>query len=245
MTPLPAAAVNVRRSADRGHANHGWLDTYHTFSFAGYSDPEFTQFGPLRVLNQDRVTGGGGFPMHGHRDMEIVSFVLEGEMAHRDTMGNGSIIRPGDVQLMSAGHGVRHSEFNASDSAGLHFLQMWVLPAERSTEPRYEQRAFTRESRENRLRLVVSPQGEEGSLTIGQDASLYTALLAESRTLEHRLEPGRAAWLHLASGDLRVNGQELEAGDGAAIVNPSSSSPSRVDFLGRADAEFVLWDVPV
>lgn len=233
------AAVAVRRSGDRGHADHGWLETYHTFSFADYHDPNFMQFGPLRVINQDRVEAGRGFPMHGHRDMEIVSYVLEGVMEHRDTLGNGSRIRPGDVQLMSAGRGIRHSEFNASGSHGLHFLQMWVMPAETGTDPRYEQRAFSREDRSGQLRLVVSPEGSEGSLAIGQDARLYAALFAPGDVGRHELGAGRAAWLHVATGSLDVNGNVLGPGDGAAV-----SGPGHLDVRGTSDAEFVLWEVP-
>ena len=235
----PLAPLRLRPSAARGHADHGWLDTYHTFSFANYRDPAHERFGPLRVINQDRVTPGRGFPMHGHRDMEIVSYVLAGEMAHEDTMGNGSVIRPGDVQLMSAGRGVRHSEFNASDAGGLHFLQMWVLPARSGGEPRYEQRAFSRAERTGRLRQVVSPDGQDGSLTIGQDARLFAGLFRSGDAASHVLSGGRGAWLHVASGSLRAQGQLLGPGDGAALTGAG-----RVELEGVGDAEFVLWDVP-
>lgn len=234
----PRARVTIRKASARGHANHGWLDTYHTFSFADYNDPRFMGFSSLRVLNQDRVTPGRGFPMHGHRDMEIVSYVLEGVMEHEDTMGNGSRMRPGDVQLMSAGEGVRHSEFNGSGSDGLHFLQMWVTPSARGTKPRYEQKAFTREERAGKLRLVVSPNGSNGSLTIGQDAWLFAGLLNSSDRVQHELRSGNAAWLHVAAGSIRVNGALLDAGDGAALTDGAA-----VELQGLTNSEVVLWEV--
>lgn len=230
--------IVVRRSGERGRANHGWLDTYHTFSFADYHDPSFMSFGPLRVLNQDQVSSGRGFPMHGHRDMEIVSYVIDGVMEHKDTMGNGSQMRSGDVQLMSAGRGVRHSEFNASSSEGLHFLQMWVTPAETATVPRYEQKAFTREELSGNLRLVVSPDGSEGSLTIGQDARLFAARFVAGDTARHELGRQRGAWMHVATGSVEVNGLALGPGDGAAI-----SGGDYFDVRGLTDAEFVIWEV--
>ena len=232
-----AARVVPRRSADRGHANHGWLDTYHTFSFAGYHDPSFMQFGALRVLNQDRLEPGRGFAMHGHRDMEIVSYVLEGTMEHKDTLGNGSRIRPGDVQFMSAGAGVRHSEFNASSSAGLHFLQMWILPEASGTRPRYAQQHFPREERLGELKLVVSPDGEQGSLVVGQDARLHVGSLRHGDAPRHVLAPGRAAWVHVAEGSVAVNGVTLGPGDGAALEG------EHVELRGLADTELVLWEV--
>ena len=235
---LRPLTVLPRRSADRGAADHGWLDTKHTFSFASYRDPEHMGFGTLRVLNQDRVIGGAGFPMHGHRDMEIVSYVLDGALEHADTMGNGSRIEPGDVQLMSAGKGVRHSEFNGSPDASVHFLQMWVLPARNGTEPRYEQRRFTREERTNRLRLVVSPGGEDGALVIGQDARLRAAILTPGGIVEHDIGPDREAWLHVATGGLVANGVRLEAGDGAALFDGRE-----LILESEGDAECVLWEV--
>ena len=237
---LRSARVTPRRSDERGHADHGWLDTYPTFSFASYRDPRFERFGNLRVLNQDRVQGGGGFPMHGHRDMEIVSWVLEGTMEHRDTMGNGSQIRPGDAQLMSAGHGVRHSEFNASPEQGLHFLQMWVFPERVGTEPRYEQKQFPREERAGRLRLIVSPDGAEGSLTIAQEARLSAASLRAGDEVRHAFREGQGGWLHVATGSLEVNGVRLRAGDGASLTD----GPDLVLRAGEA-TETVLWEVPL
>jgi redox-sensitive bicupin YhaK (pirin superfamily) len=231
--------ITIRKSQERGHADHGWLDTYHTFSFAGYHDPDWVHFGPLRVINQDRVEPGQGFGMHGHQDMEIVTYMLEGVLEHKDSMGNGSQMRPGEVQLMSAGTGVMHSEFNASREEGLHLLQMWVFPARRGAQPRYEQRAFPPEERQGRLRLVVSPDGSDGSLTIGQDVRLYAGLLASGATCEHRLPPGRDAWLHVATGRVELNGLELGPGDGAGI-----RAEQRLTLRGVEDADLVLWDLP-
>jgi redox-sensitive bicupin YhaK (pirin superfamily) len=231
--------LHIRRSADRGHADHGWLDTFHTFSFADYHDPDFMGFSTLRVLNQDRVAPGHGFPRHGHRDMEIVSVVLDGALAHQDSLGNGSTMRPGEVQLMSAGTGVMHSEYNASKTDPLHFLQMWVLPARVGTQPRYEQRAFPEAERRGKLRLVVAPDGTRGALTIGQDARLYVALLDGGERIEHALPADRAAWLHVARGRLRVNGEELGPGDGAALVDERE-----LVLTDGAGAELVLWDLP-
>ena len=235
---ISLAVVTPRRSGERGHADHGWLDTYHTFSFAGYHDPAFMGFGPLRVLNQDRVKPGRGFGTHGHQDMEIVSFVLDGVMAHKDSMGNGSEMRPGEVQLMSAGTGVMHSEFNASNSDGLHFLQMWVLPSEDRTTPRYDQKMFDVSERRGKLRLVVSPDGADGSLTIGQDARLYTGLFDAGEQASWTLRKGRGAWLHVAKGTIEVNGVMLDPGDGAAL-----EGGGKVEIVGLDDAELVLWDV--
>ncbi|MEM9801187.1 MAG: pirin family protein [Planctomycetota bacterium] len=233
------ADITIRRSNERGHADHGWLDTYHTFSFAGYHDPAHMNFGPLRVLNQDRVAPGRGFGTHPHRDMEIVSYVLEGTMEHRDSMGTGSQMRPGDVQFMSAGTGVQHSEFNASDAEELHFLQMWVIPAKDGTEPRYGQKAFSREERQGTLRLVVSPDGADGSLQIGQDARLYAGLFAPGEEATQTLDAGRGAYLHVATGSIELDGTKLGPGDGAEIMNGDG-------FVvhGLEDAEIVVWDVP-
>ncbi len=230
--------IRIRRSKDRGHANHGWLDTYHTFSFADYRDADFMGFSELRVLNQDRVQARKGFQTHGHRDMEIVTYVLEGVLEHKDSMGNGSQMRPGEVQLMSAGTGVTHSEFSASDDE-LHFLQMWILPARTGTTPRYEQQEFPEAERRGRLRLVVSPDGHDGSLTIGQDVRLFAGLLDGAEAFSHELPNQRSAWLHVARGELTVNGYRLSAGDGAAIRDESI-----LNFERGSAAEFVLWDLP-
>ncbi|MCA8962548.1 MAG: pirin family protein [Planctomycetes bacterium] len=231
--------ITRRRSEERGHADYGWLDTYHTFSFADYHDPDWVQFGSLRVLNQDRVAPGRGFGTHGHRDMEIVSVVLQGVLEHRDSMGNGSQLRPGEVQLMSAGSGVTHSEFNASATESLHFLQMWILPRERGTAPRYEQKMFADEERSGRFRRVVSPDGRDGSLTIGQDAELYLGTLEPDHAARHELPPGRVAWLHVATGRAQIGGLELAAGDGASIRDEGS-----IEVRAGARAEIVLWVLP-
>jgi redox-sensitive bicupin YhaK (pirin superfamily) len=231
--------ISVRRSNERGHADHGWLDTYHTFSFADYYDPDFMGFGHLRVLNQDRVEPGRGFGTHGHRDMEIVSYVLEGVLEHKDSMGNGSQMRPGEVQLMSAGSGVTHSEFNGSKSEPLHFLQMWIVPREEGTEPRYEQTLFPEEERRGRLRLVVSPDGADGSLTIGQDPRLYAGLLGAGDEAGLDLPPDRSAWLHVARGRVRIGEEELGAGDGAAIRDEES-----LTIRGVEEAEVLVWEIP-
>lgn len=230
--------ITPRRSADRGHADHGWLDTYHTFSFAHYHDPDFMGFSDLRVLNQDRVAPGQGFGTHGHDNMEIVSYVLEGVLEHKDSMGTGSQVVPGDVQLMSAGTGVTHSEFNGSESDPLEFLQMWVIPAERGTEPRYEQRHFSEQERANTLRLVASPDGADGSLTLGQDTRLYAGTLAPGATMTHEVPPRRRLWLHVARGSIELNDLTLGPGDGAAIQDESA-----LRFEGREQAELVLFDL--
>lgn len=231
--------ITLRRSADRGHADHGWLDARHTFSFASYFDPEFMQWGSLRVLNQDRIRGGGGFPKHPHQDMEIVTVVLEGELRHEDSMGNGSVIRPGDVQYMSAGTGVTHSEFNASENEPLHLLQMWVMPARPGGEPRYDQRHFTPAERQGRLALAAGPASETSPapITIGQDARLLLGTFDASEAADLPLS-GRRAWVHVASGAVRVNGHDLGPGDGAGLVDEAEL---RIEGLERA--EVVVWDL--
>jgi len=238
-TPYRKGMITIRKSEERGHANHGWLDAYHTFSFASYHNPDFMHFGPLRVLNQDRVAAGQGFPTHAHDNMEIVTYVLEGVLEHKDSMGNGSQIRPGEVQFMSAGTGVTHSEFNASSDEGLHLLQMWVFPLEQGMTPRYEQKAFPAEELRGSLRLVVSPDGADGSVTIGQDARLYAGKLAEGERAELPLAEGRIAWLHVARGHVNLNGGDLAPGDGAAI-----REEALLAIEGKGDAEVVLWDLP-
>lgn len=205
--------IELRRAAERGHANHGWLESYHSFSFADYHDPRHMGFGSLRVINEDRIQPGTGFGTHSHRDMEIVSYVLEGALAHRDSMGNGSTIVPGDVQRMSAGTGVRHSEHNHEPSGVTHFLQIWIEPAVRGIAPGYEQKHFDAASKRGRLRLVASPDGREGSVTIHQDARMYAALLDGDERAVHALDGGRRAYVHVARGKLTVHGQELAAGD--------------------------------
>ncbi len=230
--------MQLRRSPERGHFDHGWLDTLHTFSFADYYDPRHMHFRTLRVINEDRVAPGAGFPTHPHRDMEIVTYVLEGALQHRDSMGNGSVIRPGDVQRMSAGSGVTHSEYNASESEPVHLLQIWMLPERKGIPPSYEQKAFSEEERRGKLRLVASPDGRDGSVTIHQDNALYVALLGPGESVRHELAPNRHAWLQVARGRVTLNGTELAAGDGAAI-----SQEKFVELRGVQDAEVLLFDL--
>lgn len=207
-----------RKSGERGHADHGWLKSAHTFSFADYHDPSQMGYGDLRVINDDRVEPSEGFGTHSHHDMEIVSYVVEGELAHKDSMGNASTIRRGDVQRMSAGTGVMHSEYNPSSSSQVHFLQIWILPEKKGIEPGYEQKHFTEEDKLNRLRLIASKTGREGSISLNQDADIYAALL-DGAEASHALSPGRIAYLHVVEGDIRLNGLELSSGDGAKIRN--------------------------
>jgi redox-sensitive bicupin YhaK (pirin superfamily) len=228
--------ITIRRAKDRGHANHGWLDTNHTFSFADYYDPNFMGFRSLRVINEDRVKAGVGFGTHAHRDMEIISYVLEGTLAHRDSMGTGSMIRPGDVQRMSAGSGVTHSEMNPSNDEGVHFLQIWIMPAEMGIKPSYEQKRFEDDERRDTLRLVASPDGREGTVTIHQDVRLYATLL-DGTSVTHAFDPKRFGWIQVTRGEVDINGQTLQAGDGAAI----SDEPS-VTLTGRG-AEALLFDL--
>jgi redox-sensitive bicupin YhaK (pirin superfamily) len=230
--------LQLRKAEDRGHARHGWLESYHTFSFAGYHDPEHMGFRSLRVINEDRVQPGQGFGTHSHRDMEILSYVIEGALEHRDGMGNGSVIRPGELQLMRAGTGVTHSEYNPSRSELVHFLQIWILPEAEGLEPAYEQREFLEDERRGRLRRVASPDGAEGSLEIRQDASLYATLLQPGESVRHDLAPGRFAWLQVVAGDLDANGQRLSAGDGAAIAQESG-----VELRAASPAEALLFDL--
>jgi quercetin 2,3-dioxygenase len=213
MDKKEVAMMELRRSQDRGHANHGWLDSYHSFSFADYHDPRHMGFGALRVINEDRVQPGMGFGTHGHRDMEIISYVLEGALEHKDSMGNGSIIRPGNVQRMSAGTGVRHSEYNPSASDGVHFLQIWIEPRVSGVAPGYEEKNFDAAAKRGRLVLIASPDGREGSVTIHQDALVYAALLDGAEAAVQALAPGRKAYVHVARGEVTVNGQPLRAGD--------------------------------
>jgi hypothetical protein len=230
---------DIRRSAERGFADHGWLKSFHTFSFADYFDPEHVEFGPLRVINEDRVQAGAGFGTHSHRDMEIVSYVLSGELAHKDSMGNGSVIRPGDVQRMSAGTGVRHSEFNPSSSEPAHFLQIWIQPAERNIEPSYEEKRFAADEKRGRLRLIVSPDRAEGSLLIHQDARIYAGLFDGDERAELKVSPGRRIYLHVARGRLTANGSTLEAGDALRISDGSVLALSQA-----RDAEVLVFDLP-
>lgn len=232
-------AITLRRASERGHADYGWLDTWHTFSFADYHDPRFVGFRVLRVINEDFVAPGRGFPTHAHRDMEIITYVLEGALQHRDSLGTGSVIRPGEVQRMSAGTGVRHSEANPSADEPVHLLQIWIEPARAGLEPGYEQKTFADADKRGRLRLVASPDGADGSVTIHQDARVYATLLGADEQVVHTLTPGRHAWLHLARGTLTLNGQTLGPGDGAAV-----SRESALTLVGEKDAEALLFDLP-
>jgi len=227
--------MQLRAAADRGHADHGWLDTRHTFSFADYHDPAHMGFGHLRVINDDRVAAGMGFGTHPHRDMEIVTYVLSGAVAHKDSMGNGSVIRPGEVQLMSAGTGVFHSEFNPSREEPLHLLQIWIVPSERGGAPGYAQRAFPRDPG---LRLVVSEDGRDGSLRIKQDARIYRGIAPAGQALEHRPRPGRRTWIQVATGDVEVGGRTLSAGDGLA-----TDETEPLTLTATSDAELLVFDL--
>jgi quercetin 2,3-dioxygenase len=230
--------IRVRRSEDRGHAQHGWLDSHHTFSFADYYEPAEMGFRTLRVINEDRVAPGEGFPTHSHRDMEILSYVLEGGLEHKDSLGTGSVIRPGDVQRMSAGTGVAHSEFNASKKEPVHFLQIWILPERKGLKPGYEQKHFSAASRQGQLRLIAAPGGEEGSVSIHQDVRLYSGLLGKGQTVTHALTPGRHAWVQVARGAVRLGEQTLKAGDGAAI-----SEEKGITLTADAPSEVLLFDL--
>lgn len=232
--------ITVRRSGERGHFDHGWLDTRHTFSFAGYQDPAHMGFRALRVINEDRVLPGEGFGTHGHRDMEILSYVLSGVLAHRDSSGGGGELRPGEVQRMSAGTGIRHSEFNGSKEGPVHFFQVWLLPDRPGHQPSYEQRTFPAPERQNRLRLVASPDGAEGSTVIHQDARVYATLLAQGRALEHTLAAARHAWIQVARGEVEVNGTRLAAGDGAAL---SDERLLKITATGPGEAELLVFDL--
>jgi len=231
--------LTVRKAEERGHANHGWLDTYHTFSFADYQDMRHMGFGPLRVINDDTVKPGQGFGTHGHRDMEIITYVLDGALEHKDSMGNGSITRPGNVQRMSAGTGVRHSEFNPSRDEGVHFLQIWIEPKITGVKPGYEEKQFGLAEKKGQLRLVASPNGREGSVTIHQDAHVYASMLDGKDTVTHRLAPGRRAYIHVARGAVKVNGNALKDGDGARVENESS-----IELKDAREAEVLLFDLP-
>jgi len=228
----------ILRANDRGHADHGWLNTRFTFSFADYYNPEHVQFRTLRVMNDDRVAGGGGFPMHPHRDMEIVTYVLEGALEHRDSMGNGSVIRPGDVQYMSAGTGVTHSEFNASKKDPVHLYQIWMFPDKTGYQPAYDQKNFDAAEKRGRLRLLASPDGRDGSVKIRQDNELYATVLGANESVRHELKPERHAYVQVARGSVKLNGQQLGEGDGAAI-----SAEKSLELVGVKDAEVLLFDL--
>ncbi len=231
--------ITVRRSQERGGADHGWLNTRHTFSFDTYHDPRHMHFRALRVINEDVVEPGAGFPTHPHRDMEIITYVLEGALQHKDSLGNGSIIRPGDGQRMSAGTGIQHSEFNASKTEPVHLLQIWIMPEGKGIEPGYEQKAFSEAEKRGRLKLIAARGGQNGAVNVHQDVSLYVALLDNKQKVEHTLAPGRHAWLQVAKGSVDLNGTRLEQGDGAAV-----SDEQKLAIAGAKDgAEILLFDL--
>jgi quercetin 2,3-dioxygenase len=231
--------IVIRPAQERGAANFGWLDSRHTFSFGNYYDPSHMGFADLRVINEDKVAPAQGFGTHGHQDMEIITYVLEGAIAHKDSLGTGSTILPGDVQRMSAGTGIRHSEFNASETDPVHFLQIWILPEAKGIEPGYEQKTFSETEKLGKLKLVGSRDGREGSITIHQNVNLYASVLQADEKVSHALAPDRVAWLQVARGSVQVNGQSLAAGDGVAI-----SQESQVTVKGTGEAsEFLLFDM--
>jgi redox-sensitive bicupin YhaK (pirin superfamily) len=230
--------IQIRKSDERGHADHGWLNSFHTFSFADYYDPKWMGFQTLRVINEDRVAGGQGFDPHSHRDMEIVSYVIEGELEHKDSMGTGSVIRPGDVQRMSAGTGVTHSEYNHSKTAGVHFLQIWILPAKKSSPPGYEQKNFTEAQKKDQFLLVGSSDGRKGSVTIHQDVNLYASILSPKKDLDFDLKKDRHAWVQLIKGELKLNDLSMSAGDGAW-----ASGESLLKLRAQEKSELLLFDL--
>ncbi len=230
--------IRIRRAEERGHFDHGWLDTYHTFSFADYYDPEYTSFRALRVINEDRVQPGQGFGMHGHRDMEIVTCILEGALQHRDSLGGGAVLKPGELQRITAGTGVLHSEFNPSTTEPVHLYQIWLLPERKGLVPGYEQRSFPEAEKQNRWQLVASRDGRNGSLTVHQDVALSLASLGEGRELSHELAPGRHAWLQVLHGAVTLNGQQLAAGDAAAV-----SGEKGLAVRAAVPSEVMLFDL--
>jgi quercetin 2,3-dioxygenase len=232
--------ISIRRAAERGIANFGWLDSRHTFSFGEYYDPKQMGFGPLRVINEDRVSPGQGFGTHGHKDMEIISYVLEGALEHKDSIGTGSVIRPRDVQVMSAGTGIRHSEFNHSKTEPVHFLQIWIVPARDGIAPRYEQKTFSDVEKRGKLRLVGSADGRDGSVVVHQDVKIFSALLDSGEQVVQPLQPGRKGWLQIVSGAVAINGQELKAGDGAAVTGEPA-----LNIIAKSDGtELLVFDLP-
>jgi quercetin 2,3-dioxygenase len=232
--------ITIRPAHERGAVNLGWLDSRHTFSFGNYYDPNHTNFGPLRVINEDKVRPGQGFGTHGHKDMEIVTYVLSGELEHKDSLGNGSRMRPGDVQRMSAGTGIMHSEFNPSAEQPVHLLQIWLLPGQQGLAPSYEQTAFADDEKRDRLRLVGSSDGRDGSVTIHQDVALYAASLQPGVSIDHTLQPHRGAWIQVASGTIAINGHALSAGDGAAIAKEETL---QLQGTSAEPAEILLFDM--
>ena len=231
--------IKVRKSADRGHANHGWLDSYHSFSFANYYDPAYMGYSVLRVINEDIVAPAQGFGMHGHRDMEIVTYMLQGSLRHQDSMGNGSVIRAGDVQRMSAGTGVKHSEFNASNDAPAHLLQIWLLPEKDGITPSYEEKSFDAASKANQWRLITSRDAREGSLLVHQDIALFATILEAGHQLDYTPVVGRSVYVHVARGDVTLNGVTLTQGDAAAVDNEAT-----IVIMSQTEAEILLFDLP-
>jgi quercetin 2,3-dioxygenase len=231
--------LSIRKAEERGHEDHGWLDTSHTFSFAEYHDPDLMGFGALRVINDDRVAPGGGFPPHSHRDMEIITYVLEGALRHQDSIGNGSVIKHGEIQRMSAGTGVTHSEYNASKKEPVHFLQIWILPERAGLAPGYEQKYFSDEEKRGRLRLVASPDAADGSVRIQQDARVFAALLEAGKPVSYTFDKNRLGWLHVARGSAEVNGTSLKAGDGVGV-----SGGEKLSIASKAAGEILLFDLP-
>ena len=229
--------MTLRKAEERGHAEHGWLDTYHTFSFAGYYDPEHMGFRSLRVINDDKVAPGGGFGTHPHRDMEIITYVLSGALEHKDSMGNGRIIKPGEVQYMAAGTGVQHSEFNPSEKEPVHLLQIWIQPDRKGAKPRYEEKSIVK-AKTGALNLVASKSGRDGSIAINQDAELYVAKLAPGDKVTHALRSQRHAWVHVAQGEVTLNGQRLRSGDAAAL-----SDEAGIDLSANGDSQILLFDL--
>jgi len=230
--------IAVRKSDERGHADYGWLDTYHTFSFNDYHDPKYMGFRALRVINEDRVAPEAGFPTHGHRDMEILTYVVDGALQHKDSMGNGEVVRPGEIQRMSAGRGVTHSEFNASRGEPVHLLQIWIQPALRGIEPGYEQIRIGGDATSEALQLIAAPEGAPSAVRINQDVRVYRGLVLPGATVEHPIDPARYGYLQLISGELTLNGETLKAGDGAAV-----SAEATLAITAREDAEFLLFDL--
>jgi hypothetical protein len=230
--------ISIRKSKERGHFDHGWLNTYHTFSFDQYYDPRYMGFRSLRVINEDFVAPGRGFPMHGHRDMEIITYILEGALQHEDSMGNGSVIRPGDVQRMTAGTGVRHGEKNASDKERVHLLQIWILPNADSLTPGYEQKAFSEAERRGRFRLIASSDGRDDSVKLNQDVSLFAAILGAGEEVERAMDPVRYGWIQVARGSITVNGEKAEQGDGVVVV-----AESNLKIKAEEAAEVLLFDL--
>jgi quercetin 2,3-dioxygenase len=230
--------IDIRKSNDRGHADHGWLNTRFTFSFADYYDPKYEEFRTLRVMNDDRVAGGGGFPTHPHKDMEIVTYVLEGALQHKDSMGNGSVIKPGDIQYMSAGTGVAHSEFNASEKEPVHLYQIWMFPDKKGYKPAYDQKHFDDADKRGKLRLLASADGRDGSIKLRQSNDLYATVLGKGESVKHSLQPERHAYVQVARGSVTLNGKTLDTGDGAAV-----SAEKSLELTGVNDAEVLLFDL--